>query len=157
MSGPRGLGTLLRHLVELLDRDVQAAYKGAGLSYRPKFTPVLRALLNQEPLTIKEIARSSGITHSAASQTVSQMSREGLVSATPGDDARERRISLTPEARALIPKLRTHWRATAEAAASLSQDIGVPLDEILERAIASLNERPYRDRIAAARRSSDKH
>ena len=75
-----GLGTLLRHLLELLDGDVQRAYDELGLDYRPRYTPVVAALLDLGPSSIQDIARAAGITHSAASQTVAQMAevRAGL-------------------------------------------------------------------------------
>ena len=46
MTPARTLGTLLRNLSETLDRAVEEAYRDAGLSYRPRYTPVFRALLS---------------------------------------------------------------------------------------------------------------
>ena len=43
-----GLGTQLRHLLELLDGAVEEAYALAGMRYRPRYTPVMRALIAQE-------------------------------------------------------------------------------------------------------------
>ena len=73
LSTAIGLGTLLRHMLELLDGDVQRAYDELGLDYRPRYTPVVAALLDLGPSSIQDIARAAGITHSAASQTVAQM------------------------------------------------------------------------------------
>lgn len=85
----RGLGTLLRHLIDLLDGDVAAAYAAAGLAdYRPRFTPVVRALDAQDPSSIGAIAQYAGISHSAASQTVGEMTRRGLVERCKGRDGR---------------------------------------------------------------------
>jgi hypothetical protein len=78
MSTPTSsLGTLLRHLVETLDGAVEEAYARAGLDYRPRYTPVVRTLVEPGPSSIRTIATRAGTTHSAASQTVSQMTRQG--------------------------------------------------------------------------------
>ncbi len=45
----RTLGTLLRHLIELLDGAVEQTYRDAELDYRPRYTPVLRALIARGP------------------------------------------------------------------------------------------------------------
>ena len=80
------LGTLLRHLIELLDSAVEQQYANSGLSYRPRYTPVMRALLDLGPASIRAIARHAGITHSAVSQTVAQMAKQGLIRLEPGGE-----------------------------------------------------------------------
>src|ERR671910_409399 len=92
------LGTLLRHLVELLDGAVEQAYLRAELAYRPRYTPVMRALLALGPASIRRISLQARTTHSATSQTIAQMAKDGLVQSRPGEDARERIIALTPRA-----------------------------------------------------------
>ena len=47
-----GLGTQLRHLIELLDGDVAQTYANAGLDYRPRFTPVMRVLQEHDTLLV---------------------------------------------------------------------------------------------------------
>ena len=88
------LGTLLRQLIEHLDSAVEASYAGDGLDYRPRYTPIIRALITHGPATIRDLARRTGVSHSAASQTVAQMAKRNLVALTPGADARERVIVL---------------------------------------------------------------
>ena len=91
-----GPGTRLRHVLELLDGDVAQIYADLGLSdYRPRFSPVVRALVQLGPSSIRDLARTIGVTHSAASQTVAQMSKCGLVALGPGADARQRIVRLT--------------------------------------------------------------
>ena len=148
-AGKTGLGTLLRHLVELLDSDVEAVYREQGLDCRSRFTPVIRHLERAGPSSIRQIAAASGLTHSAISQTVSEMLKKGLVTSVTGTDARERIISFTPAGERLLPKLHAIWAAIWAAADDLSDDIGDPLDEVLERAIAAAERRPFRERINA--------
>ncbi|MCC8620099.1 MarR family winged helix-turn-helix transcriptional regulator [Xanthomonas vesicatoria] len=143
------LGTLVRHLIELLDGDLEAVYAAAGLDWRPRYTPVLRALLRSGPLSIKALAQEIGITHSAASQTVAQMTRQRLTVLKPGADARERIVTLTPKAKTMVPALQQQWAATNAAAAQLDQELSVALSTVLSEAITALQYRSFATRIAA--------
>ncbi|HEX9964313.1 MAG TPA: MarR family transcriptional regulator [Allosphingosinicella sp.] len=144
-----GLGTLLRHLVDLLDGDVEAVYRQQGLDCRSRFTPVIRHLESAGPSSIRQIAVASGLTHSAISQTVSEMLKKGLVASAPGRDARERIISFTPAGEALLPRLHEVWLAIWAAADELSADIEESLPDVLGRAIKAVGDLPFRDRIMA--------
>jgi DNA-binding MarR family transcriptional regulator len=149
MEDGRTLGTLLRHLVDLLDADVERRYRTAGLAYRPRYTPVMRRLSMHGPSSIRAISQSAGITHSAASQTVAEMVKQGLVCLGPGEDGRERIARLTREGEALLPKLQEHWHATNAAAWALEAEIGIPLHDALAKAIAAVERRSFSDRVAA--------
>lgn len=144
------LGTLLRHLIELLDRDVEAAYEAAGLNWRPRYTPILRALLSHGPASIRLLSREIGITHSAVSQTVSQMVKDGLVELKPGADARERIVVLTGQTEAMVPALRRQWAATNAAANELDAALSAPLSQVAAEAIEALTQRPFGERIRQA-------
>ena len=154
-TSPPTLGSLLRHLVELLDGDVEAAYREAGLDYRPRFTPVMRVLAERGPSPIRTIAQDAAISHSAASQTVAEMTKKGLVATEPGADARERIVHLTDAARAMLPQLKMQWAATNAAAAELSAELGVSLPAVVGDAISALKRRPFRERIAAQRDATE--
>ncbi|WP_149194563.1 MarR family winged helix-turn-helix transcriptional regulator [Luteimonas suaedae] len=145
------LGTRLRHLLQLLDGGVEHSYTAAGLpGYRPRYTPVVRALQAHGPLTIRALAEAAGLSHSALSQTVAQMARAGWVCTEPGADARSKRISMSPALLQALPLLTRHWRATARAAATLDEDIGASLADVAGAAIAALEQRPFEDRIQKA-------
>ncbi|MBI2381252.1 MAG: MarR family transcriptional regulator [Gammaproteobacteria bacterium] len=153
-----GLGTQLRHLIELLDGAVGAAYDELGLDYRPRYTPVMRALLEQEPCTIGQIAELAGITQPAATQTIALMLKAGLITAETGAlDGRQKLIRLSAGSRELLPQLQLCWQATAAAAASLEADMPNSLSETLAAAIAALKTKSYGTRIAEARARLSKH
>lgn len=145
------LGTQLRHLIELLDGAVLAAYDEAGIRYRPRYTPVMRSLMAGEPATIGAIAVAAGITQPAATQTIALMLKDGLVTAESGADARQKMIRLSEQGRALVPALQGCWQATAMAAASLEADLPFSLTEVLAAAIAALETKPFGERIRTAR------
>ena len=145
-------GTQLRHLIELLDGAVGDAYEAAGLNYRPRYTPVMRSLMANEPATIGFIAEAAGITQPAATQTVALMVKDGIVSveASP-TDARQKMIRLTVQGRALIPQLQMCWQATALAADSFEADLPFSLTDVLDSAIRALDKKPFGERIREAR------
>ena len=146
-----GLGTQLRHLIDLLDGDVAQQYKDAGLDYRPRYTPIVRALAELGTASIGQIADAAGITQPAATQTINLMKKAGLVAAVPGTDGRQRLIRLSEEGNRLMPTLEACWAATSEAADSLDAQLTAPLSRILKEALAALEERSFRARIAEAR------
>jgi len=147
----RGLGTQLRHLIELLDGAVEQSYIDAGLNYRPRYTPVMRALLNQEPLTIGDIAASAGITQPAATQTVGLMVKEGLLTVTASaHDGRQKMVWLSEAGRQMAPRIRQCWQATACAADSIDAQMPYPLSQALADAIAVLEQQSFGERIRAA-------
>jgi DNA-binding MarR family transcriptional regulator len=146
------LGTRLRHLLDLLDGDVAAVYADLGLAgFRARYTPVVRLLAADGPRSIRDIAEATGVTHSAASQTVAQLVREGLAVLAPDpSDARRRVARLTPKAEALLPVLEAEWAATATAAAALEAELPYPLGRLVDETLAALARRPMRDRITDA-------
>lgn len=143
-------GVLLRRLIDHLDGAVEQSYVEAGLDYRPRFTPILRALLNDGPASIRALSARTGVTHSAVSQTVSQMAARNWVSLAPGQDARERIVALTDFTHTRLPTLQRCWAATAAASDALDADIGQPLADVLSRALEVLEQTPFRDRLATA-------
>src|SRR5262249_39135304 len=79
-----GLGTQLRHVLDLMEADIASVLADLGLAdYRPRFSPAVRALAAAGPMSIRELARAIAVAHSAASQTVAEMNRRGFVTLVP--------------------------------------------------------------------------
>ncbi|MHB1595435.1 MAG: MarR family winged helix-turn-helix transcriptional regulator [Streptosporangiaceae bacterium] len=150
-SGPAastGLGTLLRHVLDAMDADVAGVLADLGLAgYRPRFSPVVRVLVTLGPLPIRDLARAIGVTHSAASQTVAEMTRRGLATLEPGRDARQRVVHLSDAARRMLPAIEAEWEATAAAAAELDAELPFPLSDLAPLIAAALERRSFRQRI----------
>jgi len=144
------LGTLLRHLIENLDSAVEEAYIGSGLDYRPRYTPIVRALLHLGPSSIRTISNHARISHSAASQTVSEMVKYGWAQTGKGSDARQHIVALTPKAEEAMPTLMRHWAATELAVSDLDQELPYPLSNLLREAIDALERSPFLQRIEHA-------
>lgn len=152
--GPGLLGTRLNLLLDLYDAAVAELYADLGLpGFRPRFTPVVRVVAEAEPCSIRHIADATGVTHSAASQTVARMLKAGLVSTEPGPDARTRLVTLTQRARSLLPTLEAEYAATTAAAIELEGELSTPLNRLLDEVFEALRRRPMGQRIRDADRS----
>lgn len=147
------LGTLLRRLIDLLDGEVEAAYASADLAWRPRYTPILRILMRERGQSIKAIAQEIGISHSAVSQTVTQMVKDELVVLKAGADARERIVILTDKTERMIPRLQRQWAAVNLAADTLDRELSAPLSGVVKEAITALTDEPFGQRIQAAARA----
>lgn len=146
-------GTALRQLIDHLDAALDASYRDAGIDFRSRYTPVVRAILADGPQSIRALSERLGVSHSAVSQTVSQMAAAGLVAVTRGeDDARQRIVALSRAGKALLPRLEDHWHAARAATAMLDTETGGVLVEAVNRANAALSATPFTERLRSARR-----
>lgn len=153
-SGP-GLGELLRHVSDLVDRGAEAHYRDIRLNYRPRYTPVLRAI-DGGAQTVSEITERMHLTQGAVSQTVALMLDDGLVTRREmAGDARKTGIQLTPKGRGLLAKLRAHWAITFAAIEALEREIGHPLREVLAATAAALERSGFDARLTAARQAAE--
>lgn len=139
----------LRLLLESMDGEIATLYAERGATgVRPRFTMPLIRLGRRGPMTIRQLADSLDVTHSAMSQTVGALRREGLVTSSPGSsDARTREVVLTDRARALVPFLEAEWRATERAVAELESELPYPLSQVVRDITAALAQRSFHDRI----------
>lgn len=145
------LGSRVRAVLDRMDSDVARILVDLGLTdYRPSFSAVIRFVVENETVTIRDLARRTGVTHSAASQRVAEMRRRGLVELVGGTDARERIIRLTRTALALKPAIDAEWEVTSAAFDALNAELTASLAQVVDEMNAALDRRSFRDRIADA-------
>jgi DNA-binding MarR family transcriptional regulator len=133
-----------------MDDEIARWYEAHGIAgVRPRFSMALIRLHHLGPMTIRALAREIDVTHSAMSQTVTAMRRDGLVEVAPGSDARTREVSLTPAGRALVPALEAEWRATERAIGEIEAEIPYALTQVIRDIEAALERRPFADRLDA--------
>ncbi len=151
-----GLGTQLRHVLELMESDIAGVLEDLGLpDYRPRFSPIVRALVALGPMPIRELARAVSVTHSAASQTVAEMNRRGFVTLVPGSDARQRVVHLTDRATQALPSIQAEWDATKAAADQLDAELPFPLSELVPAIAAALERKSFRQRMEESAWAAD--
>ncbi len=138
----------LRLLLAAMDDEIATLYAECGVTgIRPRFTMPLIRLGRSGPMTIRALADGLDVTHSAMSQTIAALRREGLVRSAPGPDARTREVVLTSRARKVLPFLEAEWRATEEAVAELETEIPYALSQVVRDLEAALERQSFRDRI----------
>ncbi|WCL53917.1 MarR family winged helix-turn-helix transcriptional regulator [Gimibacter soli] len=146
----RTLGTLIRHLLAHLDGDVQAAYDELGVPFRPRFYPIVQFLLANGQAGVNEIAAHIGVSQPAATQTLGEMKKLGLIAIEPGEDRRHKQVSLTDAGLSLAARLASLWQAVHTAADSLDREIGTSLSDLLGRTLEALERQSFLTRIHAA-------
>lgn len=138
----------LRLLLDAMDGEIARLYEERGVAgVRPRFTMPLIRLHRRGPMSIRQLAESLDVTHSAMSQTVTALRKDGLVDSKPGVDARTREVVLTERARAVVPFLEAEWRATERAVADLEAEIPYALSRVVADLAAALQRRSFHDRI----------
>ncbi|MFD6417638.1 MarR family winged helix-turn-helix transcriptional regulator [Streptomyces sp. NPDC060194] len=138
----------LHALLASMDAEIEQVHTERGIEgVRPRFAYPLIRLAHTGPLTIRELAASLDRSHSAVSQTVAAMRKEGLVTSEPGPDARTRRIELTDRARALVPFLEAEWRATHASVAELDAEVPYAMTAVVAEVRRALERRSMRERV----------
>jgi DNA-binding MarR family transcriptional regulator len=139
----------VRQLLDAMDADIARLYTERGITgVRPRFVAPLIRLGRRGGMTIRQLAESLDVTHSAMSQTVAALQRDGLVSTAAGADARTREVVLTERAREVLPFLEAEWRATEQVVAELDAEIPYALSQVVRDLQAALARRSFHDRIA---------
>jgi DNA-binding MarR family transcriptional regulator len=145
------LGARLRAIFDEMDGDVVRTLTDLGITdYRSRFSAVVRSIAESGPVPIRTLATALGVTHSAASQSVAEMRRRGLVELVPGADARERLVRLTKATLSMKPALDAEWEATEIAYAAINAELSAPLSQVVNELAEALKRRSFRDRIADA-------
>jgi DNA-binding MarR family transcriptional regulator len=146
----------MRDIFDRMDAGISEVYAELGIvGVRPRFSMAI-IFLEGGPLSIRELAREVNVTHSAMSQTVSAMRKDGLIRSAPGTDARSRMIELTPAGRELIEPLRTEWNATEAVLAELDAEVPYALGQLIADLRGALDQRSFTERLRARLQLSER-
>ncbi|HAI84525.1 MAG TPA: MarR family transcriptional regulator [Chitinophagaceae bacterium] len=109
-------GSRLKRISDSFLLDVNKVYQNLGIPFEAAWFPVFFILSQKRQVAIREIAEKLGISHSAASQMVSNLQERGLIeSAVDEDDARKKLVTFTAEGAALLLRVEPVWEAMQEA------------------------------------------
>lgn len=144
-----GLGELLRYVGELVDQGAEEQYRTMGLEYRPRYTPVLRAL-GAGAETVTDITARSTLTQGAISQTVSLMLKDGILARHQLDDGRKTGLHLTRKGKDLLKRLEPHWAVTFSAIGDLEAEVGHPILQTLTDTAEALERQGFGARLKEA-------
>ena len=135
-------------LLSGMDDEIARVYAENGMDdLKPNWVLEIVRLHVRGPMTIAELARSEGRTHSALSQKVAAMRAAGWLDTEPGHDARSKKVSLTPKAERVAPLLAAEWRATEAVLAEIEDELPYPLTRVAADIAALLDRKSFHDRI----------
>jgi DNA-binding MarR family transcriptional regulator len=139
----------MHRLLSAMDDEIARLYAENGIAdLKPAWVFEIIRLHVRGPMTIAELARSVGRTHSALSQKVAAMRAAGWLETAPGPDARTKKVTLTAKAERIAALLAAEWRATEASIAELEAEIPYPLSQAAEDLRAALDRKSFHDRIA---------
>jgi DNA-binding MarR family transcriptional regulator len=105
-------GSRLRRLSETFLSEINKTYRAAGIDFDASWFPVFYLLSKEGSLSIKELSDTTGVSHPAASQLVTNLkSKKLLKTRTCADDGRRQLIQLTNAGRALLEQILPVWEA----------------------------------------------
>jgi DNA-binding MarR family transcriptional regulator/N-acetylglutamate synthase-like GNAT family acetyltransferase len=113
--GPLFLGSRLKRLGERMQAGAARLTLDAGLPVQPAHMSFLGAL-DGRPLTIGQLTQTVGISQPGVTRAIGQLLELGLVQSAPGEDARQRTVSLTPAGVTTLARARMHVWPQVEAA-----------------------------------------
>jgi DNA-binding MarR family transcriptional regulator len=135
-------------LLSAMDDEIARVYADNGIDdLKPTWVLEILRLRARGPMTIAELARSTGRTHSALSQKVAAMRAAGWLETSPGRDARSKTVGLTSKAERVAALLAAEWRATEAAITELEAELPYPLTQVAEDIRAALARKSFHTRI----------
>jgi DNA-binding MarR family transcriptional regulator len=106
------LGSRLRRLSEAFLSEINKTYQAAGIEFDASWFPVFYLLSKNESLSIKELSDTTGVSHPAASQLVTNLkSKKLLKTTTSAEDGRRQLVQLTNAGHALLERILPVWDA----------------------------------------------
>ena len=131
-----------------MDDEIARVYADNGIDdLKPNWVLEIIRLHVRGPMTIAELARSVGRTHSALSQKVAAMRAAGWLETTPGADARSKQVALTAKAERVAGLLTAEWRATEATITEIESELPYPLTRVADDIRAVLARKSFHDRI----------
>jgi DNA-binding MarR family transcriptional regulator len=135
-------------LLHDMDDEIAQVYADNGIGdLKPSWVLEIVRLHVRGPMTIAELARSVGRTHSALSQKVAAMRGAGWLDTAQGADARSKLVTLTPKAERVADLLAAEWRATEAVVAEIEAELPYPLTRVADDIRAVLARKSFHDRI----------
>lgn len=109
------LGSRMKRLAERLQGDAARIIEDAGLPMQPSQIPLLTALDGAD-LTVGQLADAVGSSQPGVTRAIGQLTEMGLVEAKPGADLRQRLLSLTPQGKAAMARVKMQvWPGVGRA------------------------------------------
>lgn len=142
-----GVGTRMRRFMEQLTADSDRLYEEAGLPFRVSYFYAMYAIVRFEQLTIADIAKLAGFSHSAVSQTVKRMVKDNIVETIATGDGRQKMVRLTNYGQTVRDKLIPLWAALEQSMNDIMTESGFNLVAGISGLEDRLQKRAFYDRV----------
>lgn len=110
------LGSRFRRLSENFLTTVNSVYQQQGINFEAGWFPAFYLLKNEQEISIKQLSEAMGCSHPAASQLVTTLKKQSLITAAPHPgDARTQMLSLTADGKKLLTQILPVWQAIQTA------------------------------------------
>lgn len=118
-KGAAFLGSRLKRLAERMQAGAAQIAEAAGLSVQPGHMGILAAL-DDRSLTVGQLVRTLGLSQPGVTRSVGQLVELGLARSEPGQDQRQRTVSLTDAGRTELVRAKLFvWPKVEEAVSTL--------------------------------------
>lgn len=104
------LGTRLKRISDRFLQEVGLIYQELELDFEPSWFPIFFLLQERDSLSMTDIASAMDVSHSAISQMISGLRKKEFIQLVEDpEDARRKKISLTPLGQNLLQKVAPVW------------------------------------------------
>ena len=148
-SGLLAISTRLQRLSEQLRKDGALIYKANGISFEPKWFPVIYTLHHKAVLSVVELAAEIGYTHPSTISLLKELEREKLIkSQKDKQDERKRLLKLSDKGKALVEQMQPVWQIMVAAIADITDTRNNLMQAIVE-VECRLKEKSFLERARA--------
>ena len=148
-SGLLAISTRLQRLSEQLRKDGALIYKANGISFEPKWFPVIYTLHHKPVLSVVELAAEIGYTHPSTISLLKELEKEKLIkSLKDKQDERKRLLKLSDKGKILVEQMQPVWQIMVAAIAEITDtrnNIMKAITEVEQR----LKEKSFLERAKA--------
>lgn len=111
-TGALILGTRMKRLSEKFLQEINQVYKDENIPFEPSWFPIFYLLKNGEGRSLSEIAGELEVSHSAISQMVHILKKNGLLDELSDPyDKRRKNICLSQKGKSLLAQVKPVWWA----------------------------------------------
>lgn len=119
-AGILAISTRLQRLSDRIRKDGVEIYKEMGISFEPKWFPVIYVLHKKNILSVVEIANEIGYTHPSTITLLKELEKEKIISSKKDKaDERKRLLQLSTKGQELVSKMGPAWEVISLATADL--------------------------------------
>ena len=120
-SGILAISTRLQRLSEQIRKDGFQVYKANGITFEPKWFPVIYTLHLKPVLSVVELAAEIGYTHPSTITLLKELEKEKLIrSKKDKNDERKRLLQLSDKGKKLVEEMQPIWEIIIAAITELT-------------------------------------